>query len=95
MAVGRKYSRAEPLYERSLAKFETAFGPNDREVAITLSAYAAMLRKTGRTEEADKLETRAETIRAKRVEQSRCRFRAILRLENSAVECLVLANSSG
>ncbi len=65
-----KYAEAEPLHKRSLAIIEKALGPDHPHVAKTLLNYAALLRKTGRTTEAAKLEARARTIGAKRAEQN-------------------------
>jgi tetratricopeptide (TPR) repeat protein len=64
-ALGR-YGEAEPLYRRSLAILEKALGPKHPSVATNLENYAAMLRETGRTAEADKMEARAKAIRVKR-----------------------------
>ena len=44
---------------------ERIFGPEDPVVAISLVVYAALLRKTGRGDEAAKMEARAKAIRAK------------------------------
>jgi hypothetical protein len=44
---------------------EKALGPDDPDVAWNLENYAALLRKTGRNNEAVKLEARAKAIRAK------------------------------
>ncbi len=68
-AQGR-YAEAEPLYERALAIWEGALGPEHPNVATGLKNYAALLRKTGRNSEAAKLEARAKAIRAKRAEQN-------------------------
>ncbi len=61
-----KYAEAEPLYKRSLSIAETALGPEHPQVADSLGNYAWLLRETGREAEADKMEARAKTIRAKR-----------------------------
>ena len=50
---------------RSLAILEKALGPEHPNVATSLLNYAALLRETGRTEDAEKLETHAQAIRAK------------------------------
>ncbi len=63
-AQGR-YAEAEPLYQRSLAIWEKALGPEHPDVATSLENYAALLRETARANEAEKLEARAEAIRAK------------------------------
>ncbi len=58
-AQGR-YAEAEPLYKRSLAIWEKALGPEHPHVATALESYAALLRKTGRGDEAAKMEARAK-----------------------------------
>ncbi len=63
-AQGR-YAEAGSLYRRALAIKEKALGPEHPRVATTLENYAALLRKTGRTTEATKMEARAKAIRAK------------------------------
>ena len=62
---GGRYAEAEPLYRRSLAILEKALGPKHPHVATALEGYANLLRATGRTAEADKMEARAKAIRAK------------------------------
>ncbi len=49
---------------------EKALGPEHRHVATSLENYAALLRKTGRSAEASRMEARAKAIRAKRAEQN-------------------------
>ncbi len=63
-AQGR-YAEAEPLYQRPLAIFEKALGPEHPHVAMTLENYAALLRQTARANEAERMEARAKAIRAK------------------------------
>ncbi len=53
-----------------MAIVEKALGPDHPDVAQSLENYAALLRKTGRSAEAEKLEARAEAIRAKHAEQN-------------------------
>ncbi len=65
-----KYADAEPLYKRALAIWEKALGPEHPHVATSLENYAALLRKTGRGNEAAKLKARAKAIRAKHSEQN-------------------------
>ncbi len=60
-----RYAEAEPLYQRSLAIWEKALGPEHTEVAKGLENYAALLRKTGRTDEANHFDALAKAIRAK------------------------------
>ncbi len=64
------YADAEPLYKRSLAIREKALGPEHPHVAQSLENYAALLRKTGRSAEAAKMEAHAEAIRARHAEQN-------------------------
>ncbi len=47
-----------------------ALGPEHPQVAKALLNYAALLRKTGRSAEATKMEARAKVIRAKHAEQN-------------------------
>ncbi len=65
-----RYAEAEPLYKRALAILEKALGPDHPDVATTLENYAALLRKTGRTTEATKMEARGKAVRAKHAEQN-------------------------
>lgn len=57
-----KYNEAEPYFQRALALSEKALGPDDPEVGKTLLGYAALLRKTNRALQADKMEARARAI---------------------------------
>ncbi|NOU35329.1 MAG: tetratricopeptide repeat protein [Kiritimatiellaceae bacterium] len=59
-----RYAKAEPLYRRSLAIREKAFGLNHPNVAQTLENMAVLYRKTGREKEAEPMEQRAAAIRA-------------------------------
>ena len=65
-----KYAEAEPLFKRSLATVEKALGPEHPLVAQSLENYAALLRRTGRSAEAAKLEARAKAIRAKHAREN-------------------------
>ncbi len=49
---------------------EKALGPEHRHVAASLANYTALLRKTGRSAEATRMEARAKAIRAKHAEQN-------------------------
>ncbi len=49
----------------ALANREKALGPEHPDVAQGLENYAALLRKTGRSGEATRMEARAKAIRAK------------------------------
>ncbi len=51
--------------KRVLAIREKAVGPEHPDVATSLKNYAALLRETGRGNEAARLEARAKAIRAK------------------------------
>ncbi len=63
--VIRAYAEAEPLYQRSLAIWENALGPEHPDVATSLENYAALLRETEREDKAEEMEARAKAIRAK------------------------------
>ena len=52
-------------YQRSLAIWENALGPEHPDVATVLVNYAALLRQTARADEAERREARAKAIRAK------------------------------
>ncbi len=65
-----KYAEAEPLLKRALAIVEKALGPEHPDVAASLENYAALLRETGRSDEAAKMEARAEAIRAKHAKEN-------------------------
>jgi hypothetical protein len=60
-----KYTDAEPLYQRSLAIVEKAFGPEDRTVILGLKRYAVLLRKMDRGREAAEIEAHADALSAK------------------------------
>ncbi len=60
-----KYAEAEPLFRLSLAIRENSLGPEHPDVAQSLENYAALLRETGRADEAAEMEARAKAIRAK------------------------------
>ncbi len=49
---------------------EKALGPEHRHVAASLANYAVLLRATGRSDEATKMEARAKAIRARHVEKN-------------------------
>ncbi len=61
-----KYPEAEPLYQRALAIWEKALGPEHPNVATVLENYAALLRQMNRNSEAAEMEARVKAIRAKR-----------------------------
>ena len=65
-AQGR-YEDAAPLYQRALAICEEVLGAKHPNVAVVLENYAALLQATGRSEEAQNLEARAQTIRASHI----------------------------
>lgn len=56
---------AERLYKQSLAALEATMGRDHPDVADTLAAYAALLRRTGRGAEAKQAEDRVKLIREK------------------------------
>ena len=58
------------LYKRSLSIWEKALGPEHPLVAKILVNYAALLRNTGRTTEATKMEARAKAILAKHAREN-------------------------
>ena len=60
-----KYAQAEPLYQRSLAIYEKALGPDHPDVATVLENYSLLLRKIGREAETTEMSSRAAAIRAK------------------------------
>ena len=60
-----QYAKAEPLYERALAIYEKALGPEHPDVATSLESYAILLRNIDLPEDAALLESRARAIRAK------------------------------
>ena len=64
VAEGR-YSEAEPLYARALTIREKTLDPEHPDLATSLENYAALLRQTGRADEAARMEARAKAIRAK------------------------------
>jgi len=58
-----KYAQAEPLYHRALPLFERLFVGRDRvAVASLLEAYAHVLARMERNDEAEALRTRARAI---------------------------------
>jgi tetratricopeptide (TPR) repeat protein len=60
-----QYAKAEPLYQRTFAICEKAFGEDHPNVGVYMENYALLLRNMGRPDEAAPLESRARTIRAK------------------------------
>jgi tetratricopeptide (TPR) repeat protein len=60
----KRYSEAEPLFQKALAERERLLGKNHRDVAETLRAYSALLTATGRSQQAAEFEERAKAIRA-------------------------------
>ena len=61
----KRLGGAESIVQEHLNNVMKALGPDDPSVATCLENYADLLRKTGRDAEADKLEVRIKTIRAK------------------------------
>lgn len=58
------YRTAASLFERSVGIYEKTAGLDDPRLARTLEAYAAVLRTMERDREADRLQQRADDIRA-------------------------------
>ena len=58
-----RYADAEPLFKRSVAVFEKAYGPNHLEVAVSLYNLAGLYKEQGRDAEAAPLIERAKAIR--------------------------------
>jgi len=65
------YAEAQPLYKRVLAIREKAPGPEHPDVAQSPENYSALLRKTGRSDEAAILEARGMALRAKHAKRTR------------------------
>ena len=61
-AAQGRYGEAEPLYKRAAATFEQQ--QRTRELATVLENYAALLEDTGRADEAQAMEARAQALRA-------------------------------
>ena len=56
--------------KHSLSIREKTLGPEHHHVATSLLNYAALLRTTGRSDEAERMETRAKAIRARNAKQN-------------------------
>jgi tetratricopeptide repeat protein len=65
------YAETELFYQRSLAIWEEAKWPQDRNAAKALENYALLLRKTGRESTAVSLEAHAQAIRAEILNSSK------------------------
>ncbi len=63
------YPEAEKHIAAAVKEAE-GFGPQDPRLAASLENYAALRRETGRSDEAAKMEARAEAIRAKHAEKN-------------------------
>jgi len=61
----RDYAAAEQSYRRALAAQEKILGPDHPDVATTLEAYAAVLARLDRQDEAEELVARYQAIREK------------------------------
>ncbi len=57
-----RFAEAEATYRRALDLRERVLGPSATGVAETLTNYAELLRKMGRTTEADRMAARAAAI---------------------------------
>jgi tetratricopeptide (TPR) repeat protein len=60
-----QYAKAEPLYQRALATWEKALGPDHPDLPTCVENFALCLRAMDRSKEAEPLEARARAIRAK------------------------------
>jgi tetratricopeptide (TPR) repeat protein len=65
LAAQHHYDRAEPEYQHTLRSLEQCLGPAHPIVATVLERYALLLRKTGRADDAARLEARARDIRGR------------------------------
>ncbi len=63
------YAQAEPLYQRALAIWQKALGPEHPQVAMVLENYTVLLYRLHRDAEAEKMEARAKAIRAKHAQE--------------------------
>lgn len=61
----RNYAAAEQSYRRAVAAQEKTLGPEHPDVATTLEAYAAVLARLDRQDEAEELVARYQAIREK------------------------------
>lgn len=61
----KKYAEADPLFQKCIAILERLklYGTGYPNLPDTLRAYAAVLKQSGRADEAQKLEARASTLR--------------------------------
>jgi tetratricopeptide (TPR) repeat protein len=64
LLLRRDYAGAEPAARRAIAIFEATSGTGSINLAAATEIYALILRKTGRTKEARRLDERAHAIRA-------------------------------
>jgi len=60
------HAQSGPLYRRALGILEKTVGPDHFRVGLVLRNMAERCRKMGKKDEADRLEARAENIRANR-----------------------------
>ena len=72
--VQGRYAEAEPLFKRSLAIKEKAFGPDHPDVALSLNNLGLLYQNQGRYTDAEPLYKRALAIKEKdtRTQSSRC-----------------------
>ena len=59
-----KLAEAEEFLKETLAAQEKAYGESSPRLLMILRQYASLLRETGRSDEADQLEQRAQQISA-------------------------------
>ena len=67
--IQARYDQAEPLYKRSLAIREKWSGPDSIHITANLENYAALLKATKRTDEAEEMLKRAAAIRKTHAEK--------------------------
>ena len=68
--VQGKCTKARPLFERALAIAERTLGPHHPDLALLLENYAALLQKVKETSKAVGMKARANTIRARYIQEN-------------------------
>ena len=64
--IQKRFEDAEPLFKRSLEIREKILEPGHPEIIQSLVNFSAVLRKTGRTSDAKKMEARVRELRRKK-----------------------------
>jgi tetratricopeptide (TPR) repeat protein len=59
----QEYSGVEALYERAFSIQQLSFGPDDPHLALTLEAYARILRQEGKLDKAQEIEAHLKALR--------------------------------